>query len=286
MEREGEPDRGPGRVADMFARGRGPGGERSGPPPGRPRSQDADRADDRPDLSGAGTSGTGPSDTGLSGTGLSDAGLDETGDEPVVTPEDVAATESAVTTEPATAAAATTDLATFADIHAISRLKYRYLRCLDTKDWDEFADTMVPEATATYSEYLQFESREAFVAFLRNTLDSHVITEHRCDQPEIDVTGDIATGTWYLADTVLIPEHNLLMRGAAYYHDRYVRGGDGVWRIAHTGYQRTYEVVLSLSDVPSLRLTSDRWGLIAHEDGITSIQRDPRTPAYRESGTG
>ncbi|WP_040798359.1 nuclear transport factor 2 family protein [Nocardia higoensis] len=178
-------------------------------------------------------------------------------------------------------------MATFVEIAAISRLKYRYLRSLDMKAWDEFADTMVPDATATYSEYLQFESREAFVAFLRSTLDSHVITEHRCDHPEIDVSGDTATGTWYLADTVLIPEHNLLMRGAAYYHDRYVRGDDGKWRISHTGYQRTYEVVLSLSDVPSLRLTSDRWGLIAQEDGITSIQRDPRsTPVYRESGTG
>jgi hypothetical protein len=56
------------------------------------------------------------------------------------------------------------------DVSAISRLKYRYLRTLDTKSWDDFADTMIPEATATYSEYLQFESREAFIAFMRNTL--------------------------------------------------------------------------------------------------------------------
>lgn len=162
------------------------------------------------------------------------------------------------------------------DVTAIQRLKYRYLRTLDTKSWDEFADTLVPEATATYSEYLQFESREAFLAFLRNTLGPHVITEHRCDHPEIDVDGDTATGTWYLADTVLIPEHNMLLRGAAYYADRYVRCSDGLWRIAHTGYERTYEVVVSLSDVPSLRLTSSRWGLIARENHIERIETDPR----------
>src|ERR1700731_1060676 len=91
-------------------------------------------------------------------------------------------------------------------VSAISRLKFRYLRTLDTKSWEEFADTMVPEATATYSEYLQFESRDAFLAFMRNTLGPHVITEHRCDHPEIDIDGDTAIGTWYLADTVLIPE--------------------------------------------------------------------------------
>ncbi|MFC4125734.1 nuclear transport factor 2 family protein [Nocardia rhizosphaerae] len=161
------------------------------------------------------------------------------------------------------------------DITAISRLKFRYLRSLDTKSWDEFADTMVPEATATYSEYLQFESREAFLAFLRNTLGPHVITEHRCDHPEIDVDGDTATGTWYLADTVIIPEHNMCLRGAAFYTDRYVRCEDGHWRIAHTGYERTYEVVLSLSDLPSLRLTASRWGMIAQENHISSVQRNP-----------
>ncbi len=167
------------------------------------------------------------------------------------------------------------------DVSAISRLKYRYLRTLDTKSWDEFADTMIPEATATYSEYLQFESREAFIAFMRNTLGPHVITEHRCDHPEIDVDGDTASGTWYLADTVLIPGHNMLLRGAAFYNDRYVRCDDGRWRISHTGYERTYEVVLSLSDLPSLRLTSSRWGLIAREEGIASVEREPTGPTLR-----
>ncbi len=171
------------------------------------------------------------------------------------------------------------------DIAAINRLKFRYLRTLDTKSWDEFADTMIPEATATYSEYLQFESRDAFLAFMRNTLGPHVITEHRCDHPEIDVDGDTATGTWYLADTVLIPGHNMLLRGAAFYSDEYVRCADGRWRISHTGYERTYEVVLSLSDLPSLRLTSSRWGLISREEGVISaVERDPGATPEPEAG--
>lgn len=172
------------------------------------------------------------------------------------------------------------------DVSAISRLKFRYLRALDTKSWEEFADTMIPEATATYSEYLQFESRDAFLAFMRNTLGPHVITEHRCDHPEIDIDGDTATGTWYLADTVLIPGHNMLLRGAAFYSDRYVRCDDGRWRIAHTGYERTYEVVLSLSDLPSLRLTSSRWGLIAREDGVAPVERDPGNAPIRREPEG
>lgn len=146
-------------------------------------------------------------------------------------------------------------------VAAISRLKYQYLRCLDTKSWDDFADTMVPEATSTYGEALQFESREEIVAFMQNTLGNHVITEHRCDHPEIDVDGETAIGTWYLADTVIIPEHNMLLRGAAFYSDRYRLCEDGRWRITHTGYERTYEGVFSLVDLPSFRLTSNRWAL-------------------------
>jgi hypothetical protein len=145
-------------------------------------------------------------------------------------------------------------------VYEIGRLKYRYLRALDTKSWDELAETMLPEATATYSEYLQFESRDAFIGFMRNTLGPSVITEHHCDHPEIDVDGDTASGVWYQSDTVLIPEHNMLMRGAAYYDDRYVRGRDGQWKILHTGYARTYEVVYALTDLPGFRLTSNRWG--------------------------
>jgi len=144
-------------------------------------------------------------------------------------------------------------------VAAISRLKYAYLRALDTKCWDEFADTLLPDATANYGEHLAFESRDALVDFMKSNLGPQTITEHHCGHPEIDVDGDTATGRWYLSDTVLIPEHGMVLRGAAFYSDRYVRGPDGRWRIAHTGYERTYEAVMSLSDIPSFRLTSNRW---------------------------
>lgn len=275
MERNGEHDRDPGEVADIFARG-----ERSDRSTGPPDAAEVAASFSDTTLGGADAAETDAAgtDSGRPDPSFEDGLSSEDG----LSPEDVAFSETAASRE----AAAATDLATFAEIAAITRLKYRYLRSLDTKSWEDLADTMIPEATATYSEYLQFESREAFVAFLRNTLGPRVITEHRCDHPEIDITGGTATGTWLLADTVLIPEHNLLMRGAAYYTDRYVRCDDGKWRISHTGYERTYEVVLSLSDLPSLRVTSVRWGIIAHEDGVTSIQRDPRaTSGYRESDT-
>lgn len=145
----------------------------------------------------------------------------------------------------------------------IAKLKHRYTRALDTKDWALFRETLLPDATSTYGEHLRFEDRDALCSFMEVTLGPHVVTEHLCGQPEIDVDvdGDTATGTWVLADTVIIPEDGMLLRGAAFYHDRYARDDDGRWRIAHTGYERTYEMVVSLADVPSLQLTSSRFAL-------------------------
>ena len=45
------------------------------------------------------------------------------------------------------------------DIEAIKQLKYRYLRTLDLKQWDEFAECFVPEATGDY-DGLVFEDRD------------------------------------------------------------------------------------------------------------------------------
>src|SRR6202034_1133600 len=75
-------------------------------------------------------------------------------------------------------------------------------------------------------------------------------------QPEITVDGDTATGSWRFEDTVIATEHRIVIKGAAFYQDRYERGADGKWRIAHTGYVRTYEAMLSLDDLPSFKFTA------------------------------
>jgi hypothetical protein len=56
----------------------------------------------------------------------------------------------------------------------------------------------------------------------------------------------------------------MVITGAAFYRDRYERGADGRWRIAHTGYTRTYEAMMSLDDLPSFRITAK---LGDHPDG-------------------
>ncbi|WP_028926968.1 nuclear transport factor 2 family protein [Pseudonocardia acaciae] len=156
------------------------------------------------------------------------------------------------------------DLVALVALEEIRRLKHRYLRCVDQKLWDELADTLTPDATTDYGTPsagapLRFTGREEVVDFMRSNLGPEIITVHQAGQPEIDVDGDAAVGTWALRDIVIAPGHRVVIEGAAFYEDRYRRCADGGWRIAHTGYQRTYEATFSLDDMPSYRLTANRW---------------------------
>ncbi|MBP2456000.1 nuclear transport factor 2 family protein [Mycolicibacterium lutetiense] len=147
----------------------------------------------------------------------------------------------------------------FESVEAIKQVKYRYLRALDTKNWDEFATTLAEDIVADYGASLgedhRFTDRASLVDYMRSSLSAGVISEHRVTHPEITMTGpDSASGIWYLQDRVIVPEHSLMLIGAAFYQDRYRRTSDG-WKISATGYQRTYEATVSLSDLPSFAVT-------------------------------
>jgi hypothetical protein len=137
-----------------------------------------------------------------------------------------------------------------ADIQAIKQVKYRYLRGLDTKHWDEFADTLTEDVAGDYGPSLggelHFTNRADLVNHMRSALGPDIITEHRVAHPEITVNGDEASGSWYLQDRVIVAQFNFMLIGAAFYRDRYRRTADG-WRISATGYDRTYEATMSLA---------------------------------------
>lgn len=134
------------------------------------------------------------------------------------------------------------------DFEQIRQLKYRYLRALDLKLWDEFAETLTPDVSTDYGERVSFDNRDAVVEYMRAALPASIITVHQVHHPEISVTGDDATGRWYLQDIVLVTEQKLMLTGAAFYEDGYRRSEDGGWRISRTGYQRSYEAIQPLPD--------------------------------------
>ena len=146
-------------------------------------------------------------------------------------------------------------------MEAIKALKYTYLRCLDTKDWNGIRDVFTPDAVAAYSGgAYSAQGREEIVAFLERTMCSESFhSSHRVTHPEITLDGDSATAVWALNDTVIDMDLGILIMGAAFYEDAYVRTEDG-WKISSTGYRRTFEFLLPTSDVPKLSLTASWWG--------------------------
>jgi hypothetical protein len=148
------------------------------------------------------------------------------------------------------------------EIEHIKRLKYKYLRCLDQKLWDEIGGCFIETASAAYSggEY-SFEGREAIVSFLRESMGSEsFLSSHRCHHPEIDLdSATEAHGIWALEDVVIEETFDITIRGAAFYEDRYVKVGDS-WMIEHTGYLRSYEEIHPRASVEGLSITASWWG--------------------------
>ena len=145
------------------------------------------------------------------------------------------------------------------EIEAIKRLKYRYCRTLDQKLWDELAQCLTEDCRSAYGDgHFAFDGRAAIMNFLRDALGPRSrISSHRVHQPEIELTSPTtATGVWALDDIVIETEAKLTIRGAAFYHDEYVKVG-GEWKIAKTGYRRIYEEMESRTDTPSLALTKN-----------------------------
>jgi bile-acid 7alpha-dehydratase len=148
------------------------------------------------------------------------------------------------------------------EIELIKRLKYKYMRCLDQKLWDAVGECFTPDATASYSGGVySFEGREAIVEFLRTSMGATtMLTSHRCHHPEIDLEDDRAgaDGTWAFEDTVILTDVGVTVQGAAFYRDRYVKDA-GTWRIAHTGYRRTFEELVPRASITGLKVTADWW---------------------------
>lgn len=118
------------------------------------------------------------------------------------------------------------------DITEIQRLKARYFRTMDTKQWaamrDVFTDDVVMDTTESGGGVVT--GADEFVAFLAATLDG-VVTVHHGHCPEIELTSaTTAQGVWAMEDMLRWPDGTEL-HGYGHYHETYEKH-HGRWRIA------------------------------------------------------
>ncbi|MEJ5976317.1 nuclear transport factor 2 family protein [Novosphingobium sp. PS1R-30] len=127
----------------------------------------------------------------------------------------------------------------FADWLAITELKARYCRLLDTKDWEGWGQLFTEDfhQDVTGSGGGVFDGRDAAVAATRASIGT-AKTAHQVHSPEISIDGDAATAIWALQDRV-IWDGDRALTGYGHYHERYVRTADG-WRIAEQRLTRLH----------------------------------------------
>ena len=156
-----------------------------------------------------------------------------------------------------------------ADIEAICRVKYAYARCVDTKDWEGLAALLTEDVVASYSNgKYHHEGRDDVMAWLVSSMESETFhSSHKMHHPEIEITGpDTATGTWALDDVVVETQWEIIIKGAAFYTDEYVKR-DGCWLIQRTAYRRVYETIEPWTATPGLQVTASWWAT----DGRSTI---------------
>ena len=123
---------------------------------------------------------------------------------------------------------------------AISAVKARYCRLLDTKDWSGFAALLTEDFELDVSEGTSvpvIRGRDAAVKQIRSSVAS-ARTAHQVHSPEITLDGaNRAQVIWAMQDRVVWSEEQAArigrsgLTGYGHYHERYVRQ-DGEWKIA------------------------------------------------------
>lgn len=148
------------------------------------------------------------------------------------------------------------DANTLIELKQIEQLKYRYLRALDTQDWDLLESCLSEDVTTWFNNGAHSETgRETVMELYRTILVPEFVSSHVASHPEITLRNDDeASGVWRLEETVYyLDDHEGLgqrkgdrVSAAAHYYDTY-RKEDGSWKISDTGYVSIYKETVSKS---------------------------------------
>ena len=115
------------------------------------------------------------------------------------------------------------------DIEAIVQLKADYCFQVDDGEIDKLMERFTQDAVWDGGPMGRFEGREAIRAFLKALPEQLSFAMHLVMNPRIEVSGDSATGTWYLVEPCTAAGAERAIWGAGRYEERYVRD-HGQWR--------------------------------------------------------
>jgi hypothetical protein len=115
-----------------------------------------------------------------------------------------------------------------AHIQAITELKARYFRFLDTQDWNLWRELFADDVWFQFRD-TELAGADALVEYVA-TLLKGAVTVHHGHMPEISLRSSVtARGIWSMEDILLFPDGRAT-HGYGHYHETYERSRDE-WRI-------------------------------------------------------
>ena len=128
------------------------------------------------------------------------------------------------------------------EIEQIKQLKYRYMRCLDQKLWDEVGGCFTEDVETHYENgHYRYQGIDEVMRFLSESLEGlrrgGRWGVHLGHHPEIELLSDSeARGLWTLHSAGMDRGTGRASRQDSFYEDDYRRTAEG-WRICRTGYK-------------------------------------------------
>lgn len=124
----------------------------------------------------------------------------------------------------------------------VRELKARYLRLLDTQQWDDLVAIFAPDARftlATFGDPIVFDNTAEWIGYVKPVLGGGK-TVHQVHQGEIDVVDEnTASARWAMTDYVVpaASSGRASFYGHGHYTEQY-RRIDGSWRIVELALTR------------------------------------------------
>ncbi|MGN7862865.1 nuclear transport factor 2 family protein [Microbacterium sp. 22303] len=143
-------------------------------------------------------------------------------------------------------------------VYQIEKLKSRYFRALDMKDWAAFAANFTEDIVFDFTEsdtgddvdklvrhIYQVDGAAAAAEWARTAI-GNATTSHHGHMPDIEILDeDTATGIWSLNDQIWFTKDSgfpyAKLEGYGHYYEDY-RRVDGVWKVARTKFVRHHAI--------------------------------------------
>jgi hypothetical protein len=126
------------------------------------------------------------------------------------------------------------------DYFAISELKARYCRLMDSKDWAGYRELFTEDYELDVAQAGGVElirGRDDALQMVLSHIE-HAVTVHQVHSPEIQIDGDRATGIWAMQDRVVFADGPKIT-GYGHYTDRY-ECRNGEWLISASKLTRLH----------------------------------------------